>query len=345
MGDNLFNQKPQPQKAATPAPQPETQKATPAPAAQQQAQEAPHTPEVAAAAAAKYLESTGNTAMPVDQAAIARRTPEELSEIDMDVDTETRMLEIVRKRQHNKQELIKIAISQTNEEDWVLQGGKPYLEVTGAEKIAPIFSVSVKNIRYEKEIGMIEEGGKYVRHWYFGDGELSPNGHTVYRLTDLFGSSWTHDDFFGKNKDGSWKGIYEIDERDLRYKAYSDLMRVAVVRLLGLRSVSLDQLKAAGLNLEKIQGVDRGYTVAPEDKAKQAELFQIIKGLVGTDSAKVKAKVKELTWFEKTENGKVTEMFKENYDQLSGKWLEATLSKARKLKEAMENGGNSGVKK
>ena len=40
------------------------------------------------------------------------------------------------------------ALKSTNRLDWVLLDGKPYLQGTGAEKVALIFGVSIKDIRF-----------------------------------------------------------------------------------------------------------------------------------------------------------------------------------------------------
>ena len=268
---------------------------------------------------------------------VSGKEKEGLVAIEMDVDTETWMLDVIEKRQANKKKLIQIAIRQTNEEDWVLQSGKPYLEITGAEKIAPIFSVRVKNIRYEREEGQDEEG-KYIRLWYYGSGEIAPNGRSVYSLEELFGSSSTRDDFFGKFKDGKYKPISQIDIRDLRYKAYSDLMRVAVVRLLGLRSVTLEELSAAGLDTKKVTDVKRGVVVTPEDAKRHEEFQQIVKRIVGTDAVKVRELTKKLTIWK---NNSGVEIFKENITELTGKSLEIALDKARREAENFDrqNGG------
>jgi hypothetical protein len=160
----------------------------------------------------------------------------------------------------------------------------------------------------------------------------------LYRLEGLFGSAWTRDDFFAKNKDNSYKSIDDIDERDLRYKAYSDLMRVAVVRLIGLRSVTIEELKTAKLKVENIKGIQRGVEVLPEDAKKHEEFLQIAKRIVGTDSAKLKAFTKKMTcWMNKEKQ----EIFKENITECVGKSLEISLDKARREAENFDrqNGG------
>jgi hypothetical protein len=279
------------------------------------------------------------TAVSVPEVALVVAPGQSIQEIEMSVDVETKMLEVIRQRQKNKKELIKIAIQQTNEEDWVLQGGKPYLEITGAEKIAPIFGVRITGIVRSIEEGVDADGDhvgmKWKRFRHEGTGQIAVGSRVVYELQGLFGSSSTKDDFFGKDKNG-FKPIADIDMRDLEYKSYSDLMRVAVVRLVGLRSVTVDELTAAGLKIEKIKDVQRGAPVSDEDAKKQEELLKVIKGLVGTDDAKVRAAVKHFSIF--VGNDK-KEMFKDNATQLTGKWLDSTLKKAKAEAEKVDEQG------
>ena len=235
-----------------------------------------------------------------------------------------------------KKRLNKIALKQTNENDWVLQNGQPYLEITGAEKIAPVFGVKV--IPSPEcpivEEGKDEDGSKFVRYWYEGKGQIIKNGVVLYELEGLFGSASTRDSFFGQNKDGSLKDILDVNIRNVRYKAYSDFLRSAVVRLCGLRSVTFEELEDAGLKRDKIQDVKRGVEASPEDKKKQEELAQIARKLVGTDAAKLREFIKKLTYFKDGEK----ELFKENADQLTGKWLDKTLDKARAELAKVEGG-------
>lgn len=314
--DDVFGKKPQPGKEVPPAPPAEPVK---------QPEVIP--PQTATASAAEV--------------ALAVLPGQDIKEIEMTVDVETKMLEVIRQRQKNKKELIKIAIQQTNEEDWILQGGKPYLEGTGAEKIAPIFGVRVTGIVRSIENGVDEDGTtvgmKWRRFRHDATGEIAVGNRVVYSLQGLFGSSWTKDDFFGKTKTG-FKPLADIDMRDLEYKSYTDLMRVAVVRLVGLRSVTVDELKAAGLDLTKIKDVQRGAEFNDEEKKKQEEFLEIAKRMVGTDAAKIKSLTREMTSW-KTQDGK--DMGVDNITLKGGKQLDIALDKLKKKAESAdrEQGG------
>jgi 5-deoxy-D-glucuronate isomerase len=96
--DDLFGKKPEPGKTAPPAP--------PAEPAKQPEVIPPQT--VAASAA---------------EVALVVAPGQDIKEIEMTVDVETKMLDVIRQRQKNKKELIKIAIQQTTgaEKMWILK--------------------------------------------------------------------------------------------------------------------------------------------------------------------------------------------------------------------------------
>lgn len=282
-------------------------------------------PAYAAAEVDKLMEASGIAPIPIDRFAAAKRAAEEIVESDPGEDVETKLLEIVERRQNNKKKLIAIALKQTNDEDWLLQGGKPYLEGTGAEKIAPIFGIQIVNWKFLKETGE-DEQGKWIRLWYFADGQITAQGRVLYEMKEMLGSAWTRDEFFGK-KNGVNRPISEIDMADLQKKARNDLNRNIVVRMVGLRSVTIEELKAAGIDIEKVKGIERGVTATDDEKKLQDELAQLVKKLVGTEPAKIREKVKALTQFT-GEGGKL--IFKEEIKYLTGKYLAGTLDKARK---------------
>lgn len=142
------------------------------------------------------------------------------------------------------------ALKITNELDWVLIGGKPYLQESGATKVARLFGISIQLI------------GKPVI-------ECDPQGYKTYTykarfmLKDQFveceGSRSMKEDFFaGKpDKDGKIKKPDEIDERDVKMAAYTNCINNGIKRLIpNLRNIDVDTLERAGLDVSKL----RGYT-------------------------------------------------------------------------------------
>lgn len=139
------------------------------------------------------------------------------------------------------------ALKITNELDWVLIGGKPYLQESGATKVARLFGISIQLI------------GKPVI-------ECDPQGYKTYTykarfmLKDQFveceGSRSMKEDFFA-GKGDKMKKPDEIDERDVKMAAYTNCINNGIKRLIpNLRNIDVDTLERAGLDVSKL----RGYT-------------------------------------------------------------------------------------
>lgn len=136
------------------------------------------------------------------------------------------------------------ALKITSELDWVLIGGKPYLQESGATKVARLFGISIQLI-----------GNPTV--------EVDPEGYRTYTykarflLKDQFveceGSRSAKEDFFaGKNKA---KKPDEIDMRDVKAAAYTNCLNNGIKRLIpNLRNIDCATLERAGLDVAKISG-------------------------------------------------------------------------------------------
>lgn len=139
------------------------------------------------------------------------------------------------------------ALRITNELDWVIIGGTPYLQESGATKVARLFGISIQLI------------GKPLV-------ECDPQGYKTFTykarfiLKDQFveceGSRSMKDDFFAKIKDGL-KSPDEIDERDVKMSAYTNCLNNGIKRLIpNLRNIDIATLERAKLDVSKM----RGYT-------------------------------------------------------------------------------------
>lgn len=144
------------------------------------------------------------------------------------------------------------ALKITNELDWVLIGGTPYLQESGATKVARLFGISWKLL-----------GNPIV--------ETDPQGYKTFTykarffLKDQFveaeGSRSMKDEFF-TGKDNPEKGktkktADEVDERDVKMSAYTNLINNGIKRLIpNLRNIDVETLERAKLDVSKI----RGYT-------------------------------------------------------------------------------------
>lgn len=142
------------------------------------------------------------------------------------------------------------ALMITSEKDWVLIGGSPYLQESGATKVARLLGISIQLIG--KPVAETDSLG-YKTFTY----------KAKFMLKDQFieceGSRSAREDFFA-GKDDPSKGKKkktpdEIDERDVKMAAYTNCLNNGIKRLIpGLRNIDISKLKEAGLDIEKING-------------------------------------------------------------------------------------------
>lgn len=156
------------------------------------------------------------------------------------------------------------ALKITNELDWVLIGGKPYLQESGSTKVARLFGISIQLIgKPTVEV----DGEGYKTYTY----------KARFMLKDQFveceGSRGMKEDFFAKaGKDKPLKKPDEIDERDVKMAAYTNCLNNGIKRLIpNLRNIDVATLERAGLDVSKINGYTfkdgnkGGATKAPEE--------------------------------------------------------------------------------
>ena len=139
------------------------------------------------------------------------------------------------------------ALKITNELDWVLIGGKPYLQESGATKVARLFGISIQLIG-RPEITCDADG--YKTYTY----------KARFMLRDQFieceGSRGMKEDFFAKaGKDKPLKKPDEINERDVKMAAYTNCLNNGIKRLIpNLRNIDVETLERAGLDVSKLKG-------------------------------------------------------------------------------------------
>ena len=152
------------------------------------------------------------------------------------------------------------ALKITNELDWCLIGGTPYLQESGATKVARLFGISIQVIG-NPSIEVDRDG--YKTYTY----------RARFMLRDQYveceGSRSASEDFFAGK--GKTKKPDEIDDRDVKMSAYTNCVNNGIKRLIpNLRNIDVATLEAAGLNVKEI----RGYTFKEGSKggaSKKAE--------------------------------------------------------------------------
>lgn len=139
------------------------------------------------------------------------------------------------------------ALRITNELDWVLIGGKPYLQESGTTKVARLFGISIQLL-----------GSPTVE--FDAEGYKTYTYKARFMLKDQFieceGSRGMKEDFFAKaGKDKPLKKPDEIDDRDVKMAAYTNCLNNGIKRLIpNLRNIDVETLERAGLDVSRING-------------------------------------------------------------------------------------------
>lgn len=191
-----------------------------------------------------------------EKKALAKKDDSTLAPTDL---SQEEMLALAERRMELLDKVITMALSSTNERDWVSQEGEPYLMGTGSEKIARRFGIKMVGLEKEKEI--IDNKGNY-KYTFVAEFKLGKNDSIM-----AIGSCTSRDKFFSRAK-GRIRTLEEINPHDIEMKGYTNLLNNGVKRLLGLRNLSWQQLKDAGLDIDKIVGVQYGNGHKTDDKKK-----------------------------------------------------------------------------
>lgn len=138
--------------------------------------------------------------------------------------------------------IMEAALKVTRAQDWVLISGKPYLQESGASKVARLFGVSIEHL--SEPLKETDSEG-YVSYTY------KLRLHMNNQYVDSEGSRSMKQDFFSATKNGKKKPD-EIDEYNVKKSAYTNaLVRGLKTLIPGLRNIELSDLEDAGINVSK----------------------------------------------------------------------------------------------
>ncbi len=165
----------------------------------------------------------------------------------------------------------RMALKLTNSHDWVDQNGRPYLQASGAEKVARLFGISW---RISEPILENLEGGHFS---YTYTGEFSLGGASITAV----GTRSSKDGFFKKY---SYEGdkrtelpTSEIDRGDVKKAAYTNLLGNGITRLLGIRNLTYGDLQEfAGISKDQVGSVEykKGGKPAPRSSVNSKPAIQ-----------------------------------------------------------------------
>jgi len=203
-------------------------------------------------------------------------------EIEVSSDKLITIAEIAEKRALAVKKIKQQALRLTNEGDWVDQGGRPYLQSSGAEKIARLFGISWRFIGEPQKF--VEEDGHFryevSMEFILGDSAI-----------EVRGSRSSKDPFFTTRyktlPDGKKEKIEippsEIDAGDVLKSAITNSIANGITRILGIRNLTWEDLKEGGIDISKITKVEYKHTQKlsekpsekPPEKATQKQIFAI----------------------------------------------------------------------
>jgi hypothetical protein len=166
----------------------------------------------------------------------------------------------------------------TNQHDWIDQQGKPYLWASGAEKVARMFGISW---RIDEPVYEPLEAGhyQYTYKGYFGLGGITIEAIGIRSSKDGFFKKYSQ-----KDADGNREELpsSEIDKGDVKKSAYTNCIGNGITRLLGIRNMTWDELRAAGITKEKSDRVEYGSSKTDRtgkiSDAQRKRFYAIAKG-------------------------------------------------------------------
>ena len=136
-----------------------------------------------------------------------------------------------------------ISLKRLAPQDIVDFGGKPYICASGAERIRPLFGITVTDLdikRYSER----DQNGDYF--WI----AVSALAHFRGDEIAIIGTCSSRDKFFAMRK-GELVPSSEVDPTNIAKAALSNLYVNAVTRILGLRNLTWEQLEALGFDRSK----------------------------------------------------------------------------------------------
>lgn len=231
--------------------------------------------------------------MPEEVVSLGRKEGQELTDVmalektmDLVISRAERQVDVLRK-------VLSIAIKRTNPTDWIDMQGKPYLGASGCEKLMPLFGISLSDTTSLKRPSHDDKGEHYV---YECRGVFTWQGGSI----EALGVCSSRDKFFAWDRQTKeYKALSDVDEPNIHKAAYSNMMMNGVTRLLGIRSLTWEQLKDVGIDQAKSARVEYGVagTATPEEEDKRIKATNMLMEMFENDRDKVKEVIERLTKF------------------------------------------------
>jgi len=166
----------------------------------------------------------------------------------LEADHLIQMAELGERRIEAFKKIKTLALAITNESDWIDESGKPYLQVSGAEKIAGLFSITW---RINEGTESIQSDGHF--DWEFSGLFVMPGRE----IEGIIGTRRSRDPFFCR-ANGQDIPPDQINGGNVKKAALPNCIGNGVSRILGLRNMTWEEIhQIRGFNKSKVAAVDR----------------------------------------------------------------------------------------
>ena len=262
--------------------------------------------------------------------AVSRTELPETESNGFEVDSVALALERAQRQVEVLSKVLAIAVKRTNHFDWVDQGGKPYLTASGAEKLMPLFGISVSNTFYKKEFSKDDKGDFY---FYVYRGTFSWAGSSI----EAVGTCSSRDKFFAwDSKNQCYKPLSEVDEANIMKAAYSNMIVNGVTRVLGIRNLTWEQVESFGINRSKVAKVEyrsrkgngKASVEGPSEDEMRRKIGDMLLEIAEGDKERAKSLLEAVSSFEGRDGNTVPGV--SSLAELSGARLQVVYGKVKK---------------
>ena len=174
-----------------------------------------------------------------------QQQPANVTELTGGVDV-LRLAEEADARVNALNKVMTASLKVTTPHDWVIIGGKPYLQESGCTKVASLLGISFE----------IVQGFPLIETDSFGYKTYTYRVRALGRGTYVEGEgqrSMKEEFFVGKGD--SKKAPEQIKDRDVRIAALTNAKANAIKSIIpNLKNLEIETLEAAGIDISKIQG-------------------------------------------------------------------------------------------
>jgi len=271
-------------------------------------------------------ENNSTTLVPVvtDEEVLSLGQEAEVRSISIPMEEDlSRLLRLADTAEERADSLKKIKLASlkvTSPSDWVDQEGSPYLQCSGAEKVARLWGINWKILGTQKVLR--DDFYMFVvtlRVWSQILGEI-----------EVVGTRSSRDPFFGKRR-GELVPMLQVDEAAVLKAAYTNSLVNGITRLVGVRGLTWEELGKYGTTQDKAQRIERFQRneQTDDERGRVDEIRNKLIELCGGDAKAALAKLTEITTFTGKDGEPVPGL--RSFSDLRGKRLDVTLGKVRRL--------------